>query len=59
MSTSKRERRAQRARERVLRVKWARAYCKVYGAPSVGIAATWRTMGHGLAARGLVPGVAA
>lgn len=50
-----RRRRLDRARERVLRMKWARAYCKVYGAASPSTASTWRAIGQRLAAAGRVP----
>lgn len=41
--------------EASIRRAWARAYCKVYGAPSPVGAAAWWTIGRRLAARGIMP----
>lgn len=51
----KRAKRARKAHERRLRMKWARAYCKVYGAPSPAAAAAWLDVGRKLAAIGRMP----
>lgn len=44
-----------KAHRRTLQTRWARAYCKAYGAPTRANALTWRTMGRKLAASGYTP----
>lgn len=51
----RRAKRVERARERALRLRWTRLYCRVYGAPSPTVALTWRNVVRTLAARGLEP----